>query len=150
MDVNALLLPMNKLLLNLIPLDLILEVVSLSSGNPMHLIYVTISTQPSFQAQAVNAYLKSGVTLPSRSYGWNPANRGFPDIGAIGENVCVIDPGTPCEPIGGTSASCPLIASLITLLNQDRLNAGKSPLGYVNQVIYAMFYKVEISLEMVC
>jgi tripeptidyl-peptidase-1 len=93
------------------------------------------------QAQAINAYLNSGVTLPARSYGWNPANRGFPDIGAIGENVCVIDPGTPCEPIGGTSASCPLIASLITLLNQDRLNANKAPLGYVNQVIYAMFYK---------
>jgi len=42
------------------------------------------SAAPTFQAQAVNAYLKSGVTLPSRSYGWNPANRGFPDIAAIG------------------------------------------------------------------
>jgi subtilase family serine protease len=103
--------------------------------------FSVFSAQASFQTQAINAYLNSGVTLPSRSYQWNPANRGFPDIAAIGENVCVIDPGTPCEPIGGTSASCPLIASLVTLLNQDRLNAGKTPLGYVNQVIYAMFYK---------
>jgi tripeptidyl-peptidase-1 len=41
----------------------------------------------------------------------------------------------------GTSAAAPLIASLITLLNNDRLNAGKTPLGFVNQVMYNMFYK---------
>ena len=35
---------------------------------------------------------------------------------------------------GGTSASTPLWAGLITLLNQDRLNAGKTTLGFMNQV----------------
>jgi len=101
--------------------------------------FSVFSPQPSYQTAAVQAYLNSGVTLPSRSVGWNPNNRGFPDIGAVGENFCCLDPGTSCSLLAGTSASCPLIASLITLLNQDRLNAGKTPLGFVNQVIYDMF-----------
>jgi len=97
------------------------------------------SPQPAYQTQAVQAYLKSGVQLPSSSVGWNPNNRGFPDIGAIGENFCCLDPGSSCELLAGTSASCPLIASLVTLLNNDRLNAGKSPLGFFNPIIYDMF-----------
>jgi len=97
------------------------------------------STQPSYQTAAVQAYIKSGVPLPAQSFHWSPNNRGFPDIAAIGENVCILNDGQACSPVGGTSASCPLIASLIVLLNQDRLNAGKTPLGFVNPIIYDMF-----------
>jgi len=94
---------------------------------------------PSYQQQAVSAYLKSGVPLPPSTYKWNPQGRGYPDVGAVGENFCVVDPGQPCSLAAGTSASAPLWASLITLLNNDRLNAGKTPLGFVNTIIYDMF-----------
>jgi len=96
------------------------------------------SPMQSFQSVAVNAYLTSGVTLPTASL-YNPKNRAFPDIGAVGEDFCCLDPGGSCFLIGGTSASTPLIAGMITLLNQDRMNAGKSPLGFFAPTIYKMF-----------
>jgi len=101
--------------------------------------FSVFSPQPAYQAQAVQAYIKSGVTLPSQSFAWSPNNRGFPDIAAVGENFCCLNPGASCELLAGTSASCPMIASMITLLNNDRLNAGKTPLGFVNPLIYTMF-----------
>jgi tripeptidyl-peptidase-1 len=94
--------------------------------------------RPIYQNNAVTGYLSSGIALPSTQY-YNPANRGFPDVAAVGENVCVLDPGTSCGLIGGTSASTPLWGSIITFLNQDRLNAGKTPLGFVNPIIYKMY-----------
>jgi tripeptidyl-peptidase-1 len=39
-----------------------------------------------------------------------------------------------CNLAAGTSASAPLWAGIITLLNQDRLNNGKKPLGFMNPV----------------
>jgi len=95
------------------------------------------SKMPSYQKNAVGGYLNSGVNLPTGYF--NPANRGFPDVAAVGENICVVDPNTACSMTGGTSASTPLWGSIITLLNQDRLNAGKTPLGFVNPLIYKMY-----------
>jgi tripeptidyl-peptidase-1 len=91
-----------------------------------------------FQQAAVQSYLSSGVKLPL-SFLFNPSNRAFPDIGAVGEDFCCLDPGGSCFLLSGTSASTPLIAGMITLLNQDRLNAGKTPLGFFAPVIYKMF-----------
>jgi tripeptidyl-peptidase-1 len=35
------------------------------------------------------------------------------------------------------SASCPTFASLLTLVNKQRIAAKKSPVGFVNPVLYA-------------
>jgi tripeptidyl-peptidase-1 len=40
------------------------------------------------------------------------------------------------ETVLGTSASAPTVASLIALLNDVRLRAGKSPVGFINPVLY--------------
>jgi len=93
---------------------------------------------PDYQKSAVQGYINSGVKLPLKSL-WNPNNRGYPDIGAVGENFCLLDPGQGCFLEGGTSASAPLIGGLVTLLNQDRLNSGKTPLGFINQIIYQLY-----------
>jgi tripeptidyl-peptidase-1 len=102
--------------------------------------FSNIAKRPKYQNQAISDYFKSGVYLPPASFKWNSAGRGYPDVGAIGENFCVVDSDSPCSLAAGTSASAPLFASLVTLLNQDRLNAGKNPLGFLNQIIYDMFY----------
>jgi len=98
------------------------------------------NAQPQYQQAAVQAYVKSGVTLPLSKY-WNPNNRGYPDIAGLGENICVLDPGLPCSLVAGTSCAAPLVSALTTLLNNDRLNKGKSPLGFINPLLYSMFSK---------
>jgi tripeptidyl-peptidase I len=41
-----------------------------------------------------------------------------------------------CSP-GGTSASTPIFASVVNRLNEERLYAGKSPIGFLNPSLYA-------------
>jgi len=40
--------------------------------------------------------------------------------------------------IGGTSASSPAFAGIISLLNDARIAAGKPPLGFLNPLIYSI------------
>lgn len=46
--------------------------------------------------------------------------------------------GGSTHTIGGTSASTPLIASLVSLLNEYRIQNNQSPLGFLNPLIYEM------------
>ncbi len=39
---------------------------------------------------------------------------------------------------GGTSAAAPVVAGILALLNDARLRAGKSTLGFVNPLLYAL------------
>jgi len=94
--------------------------------------------QPAYQAEAVQAYIKSGVVLPAKNL-WNGNMRGYPDVAAVGGQICVVDQNTACSFTGGTSAAAPQISALITLLNNDRLNAGKTSLGFMNPLLYKMF-----------
>lgn len=38
--------------------------------------------------------------------------------------------------VGGTSASAPIFASIVNLLNEERLEQGKGPIGFLNPTIY--------------
>lgn len=91
---------------------------------------------PSYQKEAVEQYKKT-AKLPEASL-WNAAGRGYPDIAALGGQVnsyCVVANGR-AEGVAGTSASSPVAASIFARLNGLRLNAGKSPLGFVNPFVY--------------
>merc|ERR1711988_110827 len=92
------------------------------------------ATQPSWQASAVNNYFASGVQFPPAG-AYHKTGRGYPDVAAIGGAVAVIADGS-LELVGGTSASTPLVAGMISTMNSMRIAAGKSPLGFVNQVLY--------------
>jgi tripeptidyl-peptidase I len=108
---------------------------------------------PDYQSDAVKEYLEnhqdphqassfpyyeavngSGVGQGGGIY--NRAGRGHPDVAALGDNVVIYVQGS-AQLIGGTSASAPIFASIITLINEQRLNAGKSPVGFVNPILYA-------------
>lgn len=45
--------------------------------------------------------------------------------------------GSKFEGVAGTSASTPVVAGIFGQLNNVRLAAGKSPLGWLNPLIYA-------------
>jgi tripeptidyl-peptidase-1 len=89
---------------------------------------------PAWQSEAVNWYLNNCPTVPDRSW-FNVSGRALPDIAALGENVQIILGGN-VSPIGGTSASSPIVAGLISLVNGARLQMGKKPLGFLNPLLY--------------
>jgi tripeptidyl-peptidase-1 len=110
--------------------------------------FSNIYKQPDYQAQAVADYFsKAKPTYPyyesvnNDSFAanggiYNRIGRGYPDVSAIGDNVIIFNAGLPTS-IGGTSASAPVFASILTRINEERLAAGKSTVGFVNPVLYA-------------
>ncbi|KAH9885911.1 putative alkaline serine protease AorO [Xylariomycetidae sp. FL2044] len=67
---------------------------------------------------------------------FNRRGRAYPDVAANGDHF-VISSGGELLRIGGTSASCPLWGAVITLINEERLEAGKAPVGFVHPVLYS-------------
>merc|ERR1712166_149030 len=92
--------------------------------------------QPSWQAGAVKQYL-SGTGLPASSRGYNTSGRAYPDISAQAIGFTVVVNRIPEPGIAGTSCASPTAAGVIALLNDARLLAGKSTLGFLNPFIYS-------------
>ncbi|KAI1750022.1 subtilisin-like protein [Xylaria castorea] len=107
---------------------------------------------PPWQASYVNNYVDTvGKTLPFQSYSQFPPNgnfsrvtkgvynrlgRAYPDVAAVGDRQIVLG-GGKWYLIGGTSLSAPVWGAVLTLVNEERLQAGKSTLGFVNPILYA-------------
>ncbi|KAJ3728737.1 subtilisin-like protein [Lentinula raphanica] len=90
--------------------------------------------QQSWQADAVNAYIAFlGDTYAGL---YNASGRAYPDVSAQGERVEIVVDGETGL-VAGTSCSSPIFSSVIALLNDELLSAGKSPLGFLNPWIYA-------------
>ncbi|EGG11812.1 putative aorsin endoprotease precursor [Melampsora larici-populina 98AG31] len=62
--------------------------------------------------------------------------RGYPDLSANGANYAVSIDGQ-LELVYGTSAAVPVVASMITLINDARISMGKSPVGFLNPALYS-------------
>jgi tripeptidyl-peptidase I len=116
--------------------------------------------RPSYQDKAVNAFL-SGPDKPTfpaysgSSYGnglYNSSGRAYPDVAAIGQSVVNYGQGQPYL-VGGTSASAPLWAALLTRINEERLGAGKTTVGFVNPTIYQnpqAFHDITVGNNFAC
>jgi len=61
--------------------------------------------------------------------------RGYPDLSLLG-NSYLIQVGTQAYGVSGTSASAPVFAGMVSLVNAGRLAAGKSALGFLNPALY--------------
>jgi tripeptidyl-peptidase-1 len=101
-----------------------------------------VDAQGSWQTNAVTAYFNGtnetpGAYPPTCSF--NATGRATPDVSALGDIEFQVYQGGSITIVGGTSASSPTFAAVITLLNDLRLTAGKSSLGYLNTWIYQTF-----------
>jgi tripeptidyl-peptidase-1 len=94
--------------------------------------FSTIFSIPPYQKKQVESYL-SGIK--NRIPPGYANGRGSPDIAALGHNY-VIALGGGFGLVSGTSASTPVIAGMITLINDHRLKNGKSSLGFLNPALY--------------
>ncbi len=89
---------------------------------------------PSYQTTAISAYLeKLGNTNSGK---FNRTGRGFPDISTQGVRFAIFV-GGQLGTVDGTSCSSPTLASIISLLNDRLIAAGKSPLGFLNPFLYS-------------
>lgn len=103
---------------------------SISSGG-----FSNYFSQPSYQTDAVQAYIKGGV--PPTSF-FNASGRAMPDICSFSEDVVIVM-GGGLFPVGGTSCAAPVVSGIFALLNDQRLSAGKKPLGFLNPFIYQTY-----------
>ncbi|EPS94287.1 hypothetical protein FOMPIDRAFT_1134693 [Fomitopsis schrenkii] len=95
--------------------------------------FSNVYATPSFQSADVKAYLASIGTEYSGLY--NASGRGFPDVSTQGENFIIGYDGA-FYTVDGTSCASPTFASVVALLNDELLSAGKSRLGWLNPWLY--------------
>lgn len=98
--------------------------------------FSTVYAQPSYQSTAVNNYLSNGPNLPPTNQ-FNASGRGYPDVAVMGHSYITVGGGN-FSGADGTSASAPVFAGMITLINDARLQAGKKAIGFLNQIIYQL------------
>ena len=104
----------------------------------MHPNYFNRNNNSRTQASFVQQYLRTpNLFIPPSKY-FNSANRGYPDFSAVGSRLLTITGGS-ISVGAGTSAATPDAAALIALLNDARTQAGKTPLGFLNPMLYKMY-----------
>lgn len=109
--------------------------------------------RPRYQNAAVQNYLDNHApNYPSYTYNgydrfsgqsniganggvFNIAGRGYPDVSANGASMAAFVRGKKSSWLG-TSLAAPIWASIISMLNTERAKIGKSPLGFVQPVLY--------------
>jgi len=92
---------------------------------------------PSYQVPAVPNYLKQNVQFPPTG-SYNVTGRGNPDFSANGDVHYQVIVGGRTFSIGGTSASSPTFAAIISMLNDGLLAKGQSTLGFLNTRLYQL------------
>lgn len=113
-----------------------------SSGGGFSNVFKT----PDYQKKAVERYFDRvdldfvGYKHPGNNFSdvgdgvYKIGGRGYPDVAAIGDRF-VVRADSAWGTIGGTSLSAPVWAALLTLVNEERIAAGKGTLGFVNPVL---------------
>ncbi len=92
---------------------------------------------PSYQSNAVNSYLQNHKpNIDPSLYNSTGQARGYPDISANGNGYALVQNGS-WTAVGGTSQSAPLFGSIISLINEERVAAGKKTVGFINPMLYA-------------
>ena len=103
---------------------------------------------PKYQAAAVANYLAKH-SPPVKSYVanadasniganggvYNRAGRGYPDVSANGAFLLTFVNLTEATYFG-TSLASPIFGAVITLLNEERRQANKAPIGFINPALY--------------
>ncbi|EGG01224.1 tripeptidyl peptidase [Melampsora larici-populina 98AG31] len=94
--------------------------------------------RPKWQKSVVKNYFLSLGSTHSGLY--NVTGRGYPDVSAQGAKYVIAWQGRFVR-VGGTSASAPTFASVISLLNDYSLSRGGRSLGYLNPWLYSVGFR---------
>jgi tripeptidyl-peptidase-1 len=99
-------------------------------------------SRPLYQEKAVSNYLDlvNGANNQPLN-GYNKKGRGYPDVSLLAFNYVVYIGGEQTT-VSGTSASTPVFAGMVALVNSDRLANGKPLVGWLNPALYAEYKNV--------
>lgn len=94
----------------------------------------------SLDANPIQEYQKSAVAHYLQTKGARPGklqsnHRCVPDISAFDADIYIVTDGSD-TPVRGTSASTPIVAGMMSLINDVLLLNGLSPLGFLNPFLY--------------
>lgn len=101
---------------------------------------------PDWQTDAISAYFDevtldfTGYTDPGTNFSdvgdgvYKIGGRGYPDVSAIGDYYVVYTEGQWAR-VGGTSLSSPVFAAVLTLVNEQRIAANKSTVGFIQPTL---------------
>ena len=101
--------------------------------------FSTYFATPSWQVNATSYYFKSLSESDKPSKGYNENGRGYPDIAFIGVEYQVMYQEKLVS-LYGTSASSPVFAAMISLLNAKRYEKNQTSLGFLNPTLYSYAY----------
>lgn len=109
--------------------------------------FSNIFSAPDYQTRAVDAYFAehdpgfptynaTDLDIPLGGDGvYNRIGRGYPDVSAVGDfGVYAFNGQMGLN--AGTSMSAPIVAAMLNRINEERLAAGKKPVGFVNPALY--------------
>ncbi|KAJ6564007.1 subtilisin-like protein [Mycena capillaripes] len=91
--------------------------------------------RPTWQTEIVQNYLDN-FAPPYAASVFNRSGRAYPDVSANGWPIVIAQIGGWVHS-GGTSASTPIFASIIAAVNDARIAAGKSTVGFINPALYS-------------
>ncbi|KAK6855941.1 hypothetical protein PG995_008092 [Apiospora arundinis] len=95
---------------------------------------------PAYQRDAVSAYKQLQgehlSRLEASGHYADSGGRGYPDVSLLASSYVISLYGRLTS-IYGTSGSAPVFASMITLINNERLKLSKPTLGFLNPALYA-------------
>ncbi len=91
---------------------------------------------PPYQSDAAASYLEGHPEALPPSGSYEAGNRAYPDVVALAWGVPMVLNGSKIT-TGGTSASAPAFAGVVSLLNGRRLRAGLPTLGFLHPRLYS-------------
>ena len=98
--------------------------------------FSNVFKMPDYQKKAVTNYLSKYPPPYSNDLWNNTGSRGYPDLSANGANYPVAVQGE-FYLVYGTSASSPVMAAILSAINDARLALGKKSIGFINPTIYS-------------
>ena len=99
--------------------------------------FSTYYSQPDWQSSVVANYFNTVEgTVNAPVSGFNTIGRGYPDVALAGTSY-MVTVNSIMVSVSGTSASCPVFAGMVSLVNAARLGDGKPSLGFLNPVLYS-------------